>query len=464
VPSPPPQHMVTRANSWSVRSSSWSALVVRTAPVPPRGWPRATAPPLGLTVAGSALSSSCHASTTDAKASLISVTAMSLIDRPVRSSRRWVAGIGPVSMRTGSEPTRQVSSTFARARSPRASAFSLVMRSTAAAPSEICDAEPAVWRPPSAPTIGSPGGTTGLRPASPSRVVSRRPSSLATVWVVPVGLPSSPRSGASIGTIWVSKRPSAHAWAARSCDCLPKASSASRLMPHFWAMSSAPWNCEVHWYREKYDLGTALPTPWLRLEPMGTWLITSTPQATATSTTPDATSEVAKLVACWEDPHWLSTVVAAAEMGRPASSQAVRATLKACMPTWLTQPPTTCSTSLGSMPERSISSFCTAASRFAECMVERPPLRRPMGERTASTITTSRMPTTLAAGASGDTGVRSEGGQAAVRSAPSRPVRWSASASARRASATPARPMARVSSSMRQEGSSTSRSLSCRSM
>ena len=37
------------------------------------------------------------------------------------------------------------------------------------------------------------------RAPAPSRVVSRRPSSRATRWVVPVGLPSSPTSGASMG-------------------------------------------------------------------------------------------------------------------------------------------------------------------------------------------------------------------------------------------------------------------------
>ena len=73
-----------------------------------------------------------------------------------------------------------------------------------------------------------------------------------------------------------------------------------------------------------------MPTPSPRLEPIGTRLMTSTPQATATSTTPEPTRLVAKLVACWDEPHWLSTVVAATEMGRPAVSHAVRLTLKDC--------------------------------------------------------------------------------------------------------------------------------------
>src|SRR4051812_42934556 len=111
-------------------------------------------------------------------------------------------------------------------------------------------------------------------------------------------------------------------------------------MPHLSAMRSAPSNCVVHSYRAKYDFGTALPTPSLRLDPIGTRLMSSTPHATATSTTPDATRLVAMLVACWDEPHWPSTVVAAAERGSPAASHAVRVMLNACMPTWLTQPPT----------------------------------------------------------------------------------------------------------------------------
>ena len=117
--------------------------------------------------------------------------------------------------------------------------------------------------------------------------------------------------------------------------------------------------------------------------------MSSTPHATATSTTPEATRLVARLVACCDEPHWLSTVVAAADKGSPAASHAVRVMLNACIPTWLTHPPMTWPTSVGSMPERSISSFCTIDSRSAEWNVDSPPPRRPTGERTASTITTS---------------------------------------------------------------------------
>ncbi len=69
------------------------------------------------------------------------------------------------------------------------------------------------------------------------------------------------------------------------------------------------------------------------VEPIATTLITSTPHATATSTTPAAIRAVAMLVACCDEPHCVFTVVAAASNGSPACSQAVRVTLAACIPT-----------------------------------------------------------------------------------------------------------------------------------
>ena len=88
-------------------------------------------------------------------------------------------------------------------------------------------------------------------------------------------------------------------------------------------------------------MGTPRPSFREELAPIGTLDMTSTPQATAVSTTPEAMSEWARPVACWLEPHWVSTVVAAVVNGRPAESQAVRVTLKLCSPTWLTHPPTT---------------------------------------------------------------------------------------------------------------------------
>ena len=63
-------------------------------------------------------------------------------------------------------------------------------------------------------------------------------------------------------------------------------------------------------------MGTPRPSFLDELEPIGTRLMTSTPQAMATSTTPAATRLVARLVACCDDPHWVSTVVAAVVSGQ----------------------------------------------------------------------------------------------------------------------------------------------------
>ena len=63
-----------------------------------------------------------------------------------------------------------------------------------------------------------------------------------------------------------------------------------------------------------------------------------------------------KLTAVWADPHWRSSVVAAASIGKPSWSQALRAMFMACSPICWAQPAITSSTSAASTPERSISS------------------------------------------------------------------------------------------------------------
>ena len=196
------------------------------------------APPLGFVFSRSAPTSLAHASTTEANASLISNVSMSPIDRPVRSSRRCVASIGPVSMSTGSTPTRQVSTMRARGVRPSSLAAGSVIISTAAAPSEICDELPAVCTPSSR--------ATGFSVASFSSDVSRRPSSRCdgvrragrlAVLVDVGGLDGDPL--AVVAALGPRPRPPAAATPARS------ASVSSRVMPHFSAMRSAPSNCDV---------------------------------------------------------------------------------------------------------------------------------------------------------------------------------------------------------------------------
>ena len=108
--------------------------------------------------------------------------------------------------------------TSARIGAPSSSAFRRDMTTTAAAPSEIWDAEPAV--------IVPSGANAGRSFASDSAVVSgRTPSSSLTTSGSPL------RCGISTGTISSSNRPSFIAAAARSCERAENSSWSCRLMP-----------------------------------------------------------------------------------------------------------------------------------------------------------------------------------------------------------------------------------------
>jgi len=143
-------------------------VVISRAPDAPNGCPSAIAPPFTLSCLASAPVSASQASGTEANASLTSKMSMSARPRPARASTLAVAGIGAVSMITGSSPTTTVVCTLASGRRPSRAAVSDVVSSTAAAPSEICDDEAAVIRPPS---------TSGFNDRIFSQLGSRGPSS-----------------------------------------------------------------------------------------------------------------------------------------------------------------------------------------------------------------------------------------------------------------------------------------------
>ena len=114
--------------------------------------------------------------------------------------------------------------------------------SSAAAPSEICDAVAAVSSQPS---------RSGFRPAIFSSEVSRRgPSSVVT-----------PATGVISRSNW----PSSIAWTARWWLSSANSSSGCRLMPHFSHISCAPRNWEISWspYRslQPSPNGRAMPFP-----------------------------------------------------------------------------------------------------------------------------------------------------------------------------------------------------------
>ena len=191
------------------------------------------APPFTLTLLMSGRCSFSHASTTGANASLISTR--SIWSRVIfaRSSTLVVAGIGPVSMNTGSTPARAKEWKRAFGVRPRRLAASSLVTSMAAAPSLICDELPAVTTP--------SGLKAGFRLAS----FSSDESGLMPSSREKRAAPSSPVTGT--GMISCSTRPSSVARAARRCDSREKRSLSSREMSHFSAISSAARNCDTSW-------------------------------------------------------------------------------------------------------------------------------------------------------------------------------------------------------------------------
>src|SRR5579875_254112 len=132
------------------------------------------------------------------------------------------------------------------------------------------------------------------------------------------------------------------------------------------------------------------PVPPLALEAIGALDIDSTTQATARSYMPLMTLAATKCIACCDDPHWRSTVVAGTVQGSPPATTALRATLQPCSPVWVTQPQTTSSMRSGSTPFLSTIDFKVKPSRSAGCHPDRAPFRFPKAVLTTSTMTASR--------------------------------------------------------------------------
>ena len=110
----------------------------------PTGWPSAIAPPLTLTLSSDSPSSRADSMPTAANASLNSTRSRSETAMPSFSQAFtvalagciWRVESGPATM-----PWAPISASHSR---PSSSALALLITTTAAAPSEICDAEPAV--------------------------------------------------------------------------------------------------------------------------------------------------------------------------------------------------------------------------------------------------------------------------------------------------------------------------------
>ena len=214
------------------------------------------------------------------------------------------------------------------------------------------------------------------------------PSSAAST--SPVSCPFSSLIGT--GTISPGKKPSSVLAAARSCDCSANASISSRVMPHLSASTCATQNwmpSVLLVFARKSGLNG--PVPPRAFDDIGARVIDSTPHAIPMSYAPAITPCATKCAACCDEPHWRSTLVAGTLHGRPAATHALRVTLQPCSPDWVTQPPTTSSTSAGSKSLRSTIVRSTSPSRSVGCQPESAPLRLPKAVRAQSTMTASRV-------------------------------------------------------------------------
>src|SRR5213076_123597 len=115
----------------------------------PSGWPSAIAPPLTFTFSESRPSSRITARLCDAKASFSSTRSISSSGTPLRSSSLRTAGIGPMPITRGSTPATALPTNVPSGSTPSSPAFSSDAITSAAAPSSIPDALPAVTVPPS---------------------------------------------------------------------------------------------------------------------------------------------------------------------------------------------------------------------------------------------------------------------------------------------------------------------------
>lgn len=104
APYPVPMHIDTIPLFFPVLSNSVSNVTIILAPVIPRGWPKAIAPPLGFNLSFGILNSLAQYMAWLAKASLISKISISDIYNPVFLSAMGMATAGPIPIISGGTP------------------------------------------------------------------------------------------------------------------------------------------------------------------------------------------------------------------------------------------------------------------------------------------------------------------------------------------------------------------------
>ena len=366
------------------------------------GRPRAIGPPRGLRTAGSNSGhSATQPSTWAAKASLSSSTSRSAKLRPALASARFTASTGASPKYCGSVAETPVAETRASGSRPVARRPSSSTRSRAAAPSLSGEAFPAVTVPPPASGRGDPHLASlvfrkdGLSLAIASRDASGRTHSSAAK---STGSPL--RRGTGTAAISTSNRPSARARAALWCEARAYSSCCSRVIPCLSAISSADSPSGIVHCGSIAGLTMRQPrvVEYISVCPAGKGrsglgstygarVIDSTPPASATDASPTAMARAAWTTASRPDAHSRFTVTPGTVVGRPASSAAMRATLRFSSPAPLALPKYTSSIRDGSRSGvRPRSSRIACAARSSGRTVARPPLYLPNGVRTASTM------------------------------------------------------------------------------
>jgi len=157
--------------------NSWITVAVILAPVQPSGWPRAIAPPLGLTFSAGIPKCLMQYKAWLANASLISNMSISANVSPALLTASGIAKAGPTPIIAGSTPTAAKERKVANIGRFNFKATDLLAKRVAAAPSDVCEEFPAVEHPPS-------GLNAGFNFLKFSIVVGLGPSSVSTVTVV----------------------------------------------------------------------------------------------------------------------------------------------------------------------------------------------------------------------------------------------------------------------------------------
>src|SRR6185437_7574700 len=158
-----------------------------------------------------------HRGQRDRRERLVDLDDVKLVDRDALPGNRLLDGIGRLGLQGGVRACDSaVRADLDQPGQPQLRRLSLLITTTAAAPSEIGDAEPAVM----VPFLRK----AGLSPANDSAVVSARmPSSLVNSSGSPL------RCGIFTGTTSSAKTPSFHAAAAFWCDRAANSSCSARV-------------------------------------------------------------------------------------------------------------------------------------------------------------------------------------------------------------------------------------------